>query len=314
MNPVQALLSLVLLCGAAGASHAQRLPFTPVDANFSGEALMRGTQATPAQCAEVANAVWAKPETGEAECIRYWAAGLREGGNPRVLVYLPADQIAAGRPEATYESRSPRLIQELANGMQARAGLPFILLSRPGMLGSSGDHKQRRRAGEARLVSAALDEIKARHGIREFGLAGLSGGGHTVAALLGWRSDIVCAVPASAVSSPKRRWESLGLAADVTGATDSYEPVEHLQPGVSHPDLRVFVLGDPKDTEVPWVSQTPLAQRLRELEIATETLTGEGAGIKRHVLGGSAQAVAAMCLAGKPTAEILEAAARGLKG
>jgi hypothetical protein len=314
MNFLQAVLPIALLWALTGPSHAQRLPFASGDGNFSGEALMRGSQATQAQCAAITDAVWAKGEPGEAECIRYWAAGLRDAGNPRALVYLPADQIAADRPEATYESRNPKLIQELANGMQVRAGLPFILLSRPGMLGSSGDHKLRRRAGEAKLVSAALDEIKARHGIREFGLAGLSGGGHTVAALLGWRSDIVCAVAASAVSSPKRRWQSLGLAADVTGATDSYEPVEHLKPGTFHPHLRVFVLGDPKDTEVPWISQTPLAQRLRELGVATEIMTGEGTGTKRHVLGSSAQAVGSMCLSGQSTADILEAAKRGLKG
>lgn len=313
MKKLPALLALAA-CAAATAAHAQRLPFSTGDGNFSGEALMRGTQATQAQCAAIANAAWAKLDTGEAECIRYWASGFGPGGNPRALVYLPADQISSDRPEATYESRNPKAMQELANGMQARAAQPFILLSRPGILGSSGDHRQRRQAGEARLVSAALDEIKAKHGIREFGLVGLSGGGHTVAALLGWRSDIVCAVPASAVSSPKIRWQSLGLAGDVTGLADPYETVEHLKAGVFHPALRVFVLGDPKDSEVPWASQTPLAQRLRELGVATEILTGEGGGIKRHVLGGSGQAVGAMCLAGKPTAEILEAAARGLKG
>jgi hypothetical protein len=182
------------------------------------------------------------------------------------------------------------------------------------MLGSSGDHKLRRRAGEARLVSSALDAIKARHRIGEFGLVGLSGGGHTVAALLGWRTDIVCAVPASSVSSPRLRWQALGLASDVTGTTDSYEPAEQLLAGHFHPGLRVFVLGDPKDTEVPWASQTPLAQRLRELGVAAEILTGEGTGVKRHVLGSSGLAIGAMCLAGKPTADILEAARRGLKG
>lgn len=302
------------LGGTVGAAHAQRLPFAAGDGHFSGEALMLGMHATEAQCTAVPGAVWAVGADGEAECIRYWAAGLKEGATPRALVYLPADQIAAGRPEATYESRHPKLMQEIANGMQARAGLPFILLARPGMLGSSGDHQLRRRAGEARLVSSALDAIKARHGIRDFGLVGLSGGGHTVAALLGWRQDIACAVPASSVSSPKLRWQALGLTSDVTGTTDSYEPVEQLRAGHFHPELRVFVLGDPKDSEVPWTSQTPLAQRLRELGVAAEILTGEGTGVKRHVLGSSGLAIGAMCLAGKPTAEILEAARRGLKG
>jgi hypothetical protein len=304
----------IVLATAAMPAHAQRLPFTGGDGNFSGEELMRGTAATEAQCAQVGSAVWARTDSGEAECIRYWASGIQPGANPRALVYLPGDQIAEGRPEATYSTRNPKALQGLADGMQARAGAPFILLSRPGMLGSSGDHKQRRRIGEARLVSAALDQIKASHGIREFALVGLSGGGHTVVSLLAWRSDIVCAVPASSTSSPRLRWQALGLTADVTGATDSHEPMEHLKPGVFHPQLRVFVLGDPKDTEVPWVSQTPLAERLRAVGAAVEIITGEGTGPKRHTLGTSGQAVGAMCLAGKATAEILQAAERGLKG
>jgi hypothetical protein len=302
------------LCAAMVGAHAQRLPFNDGDGNFSGDELMRGTAATEAQCAQLHGAVWARTEWGDAECIRYWAAGFQPGANPRVLVYLPADQIADGRPESTYSSRNPKILQDLANGMQARAGVPLILLSRPGMLGSSGDHKQRRRIGEAQLVSAALDQIKTRQSVREFGLVGLSGGGHTVASLLAWRSDIVCAVPASAVSSPKLRWQSLGMTADVTGFTDSHEPLDHLKPGVFHPGLRVFVLGDPKDTEVPWVSQTPLADRLRGLGAAVEVVAGEGTGPKRHVLGASGQVLGAMCLAGKPTGEILQAAQRGLKG
>ena len=57
----------------------------------------------------------------------------------------------------------------------------------------------------------------------------------------------------------------------------------------------------------------PLAARLRDLGVATETVTGEGTGIKRHVLGTSGLAIGAQCLAGRPSAEILEAA-RGLKG
>lgn len=297
-----------------GPAQAQRLPFATGDGNFSGEALLRGTHATQAQCAAVAGAVWAVGTGAEAECIRYWSAGLDDGARPGALVYLPGDQITAGRPEATYESRNPRLMQEIVNGMQARAGVPFILLARPGMLGSSGDHQLRRQAGEARLVSAALDAIKAKHGIRELGLVGLSGGGHTVAALLGWRSDIVCAVPASSVSSPRLRWQALGLTGDITGTAEPYEPVEQLRAGGFHPGLRVFVLGDPKDTEVPWVSQTPLALRLRELGVAAAIVTGEGTGVKRHVLGSSGQWIGAQCLAGKPTADILEAAARGLKG
>jgi hypothetical protein len=189
-----------------------------------------------------------------------------------------------------------------------------MLLSRPGTFGSSGEHKQRRRLLEPQLMSAALDEVKARHGISDLVLVGLSGGGHTVASLIGWRSDIVCAVPTSSVSSPRLRWEGLGRPTDLTGYADSYEPVNNLKREIMHPKLRVFVLGDPEDSNVRWSTQTPLAVRLKELGVNVEVLTGEGSDLQRHALGESGRLIGALCLLDKPTSDILEVVARGLKG
>lgn len=296
-------------------THAQRMPMALGDETFSGEALVRGTHATGQQCASIAGAVWALTASGVAECIRYWTAGLPEGKtNPRLLVYFTGDQLAFDQAEPGYVHRSPTLIQKLVDGMSSRAGVPVMLLSRPGTFGSSGEHKQRRRLLEPQLMSAALDEVKARHGISDLVLVGLSGGGHTVASLLGWRSDIVCAVPTSSVSSPRLRLEGLGRTTDLTGYADSYEPVNNLKREIMHPKLRVFVLGDPEDSNVRWSTQTPLAARMKELGVNVEVLTGEGTDLQRHALGESGRLIGALCLLDKPTADILEVVARGLKG
>lgn len=312
--PLSWSMLLASLC-FSGTLHAQRLPFVTGDDNFSPQALVQGVSATAAACAQVANAVWARTPAGEAECIRYWASGLAAGQPaPRALVYIPGDQMAFDVPDPTYGSRNPQSVQQLADAMHARLEVPVIVLGRPGTFGSSGEHKQRRREPEARLVSAALDAIGAKHAIAEWGMVGLSGGGHTVAALLGWRSDIVCAVPASAVSSPRLRWQVLGRESDFTGHADSYEPLPQLRREVFHPKLRVFVLGDPRDSNVPWSTQLPLAARLKELGASVETLTGEGGGGQRHFLGASGQLVGSLCLRDRPTQDILDLAARGLKG
>lgn len=307
-------LGCLALLASMGAQ-AQRVSFTASDANFSAEALVRGVAATAEQCAAVKDAVWARTATGEAECLRYWSAGLPTGQPaPRVLVYFTGDQLAFDQADAGYAGRSPKTVQGLVDGMGSRTGVPFILLARPGTFGSSGEHKQRRRELEPRLVSAALDEIRKRHAIDELVLVGLSGGGHIVASLLGWRSDVVCAVPASAVSSPRLRWERLGRTSDLTGFTDSYEPLPQLKREVFHPKLRVFVVGDPKDSNVPWPTQAPLAERLKELGAAVEVIHAEGSDPQRHATGSSAQRIGALCLQGKPTPEILDLAAQGLKG
>lgn len=305
------------LLAATTVSYAQtgRMPFATGDENFSVEGLVRGIAASEQQCAMVTNGVWARAPGGQAECIRYWAAGISAAKPvPRVLVYIPPDQMAFDQPDVTYSSRNPKLMQSLVNGMQSYVDVPLILLSRPGTFGSSGEHKQRRREPEPRLVSAALDQIKKRYGIDELVLVGLSGGGHIVASLLGWRSDIVCAVPASSVSSPRLRWEGMGRTSDLTGYTDSYEPVDHLKRDVFNRNLRVFVLGDPKDSNVLWATQTPLAERLNELGATIEKIHGEGSDSQRHALGASARRVGALCLQDKSTSEILKIVAHGLKG
>jgi dienelactone hydrolase len=229
-------------------------------------------------------------------------------------VYIPGDQLVGSGVDASYPRRNPAEMQKIAQQMQAKLGTPFILLTRPGIFGSSGTHRERRREPEARLMQAAVDAIKQKHGIEEFALVGQSGGGHTVASLLGWRKDIACAVPTSAVSSPRARWEIKGLKRDATGFGDSYEPVDHLQGAAHHPKLRVFVLGDPRDSNTPWETQQPLARKLKALGVPTEVVEGEGAGGERHALGASGQLLGAMCLKGASTKEILDVAAKGLKG
>ena len=102
----------------------------------------------------------------------------------------------------------------------AKLGAPYIHFARPGTHGSSGDHMQRRRRGESELITLALDQLKTRYAISEWVLVGQSGGGHVTASLLVHRNDIVCAVPASSVSSPRMRWILRGWATDATGYHD----------------------------------------------------------------------------------------------
>jgi poly(3-hydroxybutyrate) depolymerase len=57
-------------------------------------------------------------------------------------------------------------------------------MSRPGTYGSSGDHSQRRRPAEAKIISAAIDALKKKYQIQELVITGQSGGGHVTASLI----------------------------------------------------------------------------------------------------------------------------------
>ncbi|MRD49647.1 prolyl oligopeptidase family serine peptidase [Caenimonas koreensis DSM 17982] len=302
---MSALVSLFV----AGTAFAQRVPMATADEPFAADALVKGVSATRESCAQLQGGVWADAGSFGAECLRSWVHGLDGDVASNVLVYLPPDQLTFNLPAPGYTSLSPSRMAALTAQMQRSAGVPFIFLARPGTFGSSGTHGDRRREAEARLVSAALDALRRKHGITRFVVSGLSGGGHTVAALLGWRSDIVCAVAASAVSSPRMRWQAMGQSQDVTGHSDSYEPVEHLAHlarGTMHPQLRVFVLGDLKDSNVPWATQLPLATRLQQMGVPTQLLNAEGSDAQHHALSDTTRAVGAACAKGVGTPDIVE--------
>jgi pimeloyl-ACP methyl ester carboxylesterase len=222
--------------------------------------------------------------------------------------------VGAGKTSPDYLGSSQTRQQQEAERWSKRLGLPYIAIGRPGTYGSSGDHMQRRRPAESALVSAMLDRLKERHGIEEFVLAGQSGGGHLTSALLTLRADIVCAVPTSAPSSPRIRWEMMGRSRDTTMYTDSYEPWRHVDAGRMHPRLRVFVLGDPHDNNVFWASQTVMADALADAGIAVQVLHGEGSGPESHGLSNSARRVASWCAKGMATRDMLHEAAKGLRG
>jgi hypothetical protein len=307
------LAALLVLQGCASPSR-DRAPFPAVDDAFTDEAVVRGVQTTQAQCAATAGAVWAQPPGEAGECLRYWFSGLDGERGRAALFFFSGDLLVRDSVAKGYAGTTPAAVQATVDRVPGRYGVPYVFIGRPGTYGSSGDHKQRRRVAEGRLVSAAIDEIKRRHAIGDIAVAGLSGGGHVVASLLGDRSDIVCAVPTSAVASPRRRVAARGWTIDATGYADSYEPAEHLEARRMHPALRVFVLGDPQDSNVPWPVQTFLADQLRAARVPAEVLQAEGLGPERHFILQSALLVGAMCLQGKTTDEIRQRAAQGLKG
>ena len=285
---------------------------------ISEEAMRRGVVATSEQCSKVSNAVWASTKEYGSECIKYWASGfsgIAGKTTQRAVVFFHGDVwIGEGKTNKAYLQQSNKKIQQSADNWSKRLAAPYIFVGRPGTYGSSGDHMQRRRIAESMLLSAALDKIREKLKINELVVAGQSGGGHVSSSLITFRNDIVCAVPTSAPSSPRVRWTIKGLTKDTTGYRDSYEPTEHLNKAAVNKSLRVFVLGNPKDANVVWPSQTIMADQLKKAGIPVATLQGEGTGPDAHGLRDSAHKVAGWCFHDMPTEEIIRKAATGLRG
>jgi poly(3-hydroxybutyrate) depolymerase len=122
--------------------------------------------------------------------------------------------------------------------------------------GSSGDHNQRRRLRELLVINTAVDAIKSKHGVKAFVLSGQSGGGHIVGSLLSLRQDIICAVITSGAVAVQQRSLIRGWAGvDATGYSDYFDPIDHVAKISRDPGRRIFIIGDPRDTNVPFETQ-----------------------------------------------------------
>lgn len=314
---VALFISLTLLgCASPPTEPRPTVGRLPIQQSWTPSApeVTKGVVATRAACEAIGNAVWADAGSAGSECIRYWKSAGPAVSWERAVVYFHGDVWDGIAVVSQYLQLSEAWLQQHADEWSKRLAAPYIFVGRPGTYGSSGDHMQRRRKTESQILSAALDALKRKLSIREFALTGLSGGGHVVASLMVSRSDVVCAVPASAVSSPRARWVIRGWKMDSTGYADSYEPVELLARGDKHPSLRLFVVGSTEDRNTPWISQLLLSGRARSLGIPTLELAVQGSGPQQHGTGDSGRRVAGWCVHGLSNEQILERAKAGLSG
>lgn len=190
------------------------------------------------------------------------------------LIYLDGDcsQKQGGRWAAfdDYVTLSPRRMQLRAELVARATGRTALILARPGVHGSSGDHQQRRRPREVALVDAAMSALKGAFGWGAVDLCGLSGGGHLVACLLARRTDIGCAVIASGNVSVRQRIRERGWEADVTGHADFVDPIDLVAEVARHPPRRLIALTDPDDAVVSAACQAAYVAALRDAGVTVD--------------------------------------------
>jgi hypothetical protein len=246
------------------------------------------------------------------ECIRYYPSS-KVARAPRVVFFFHGD-LLDGRtplPSASVNNSVAGKLKE-AQGLAGANNVPFVVVGRPGAFGSSGAHAERRRPKEYFSLNAAVDAIKARHGIGEIILSGQSGGANVVAALLSFgRSDVACAVATSgnydvigranriheASRSPRR-------GCDVTGFCDAYNVTDFVSGIARAPGRRIFIVGDPGDSNTPFEFQQAFAEKLRKAGHDAILVQAKGEGPDRHRLAHMATRTAGWCNAGLSSEDI----------
>jgi pimeloyl-ACP methyl ester carboxylesterase len=313
------LLLAVAGCAGAGDGGTPQAALTEAPPGFTANTFSRtglisGATATEAGCRALPDGLWVGAGDGRHECLRY-AAGAEQGAGRTALVYIPGDaagvayRFAGGRPQVDaaserYEASAETRRMAARRLAAAMGGTPVILIGRPGMHGSSGNHAQDRHSrAEVELVDAALTELRRRYGFRNFVLSGFSSGGVVAANLLARRSDIRCAVLASAPLDLAAFYQAQdGRLSDqyVMRRGELADPMQSLQ--AIRSDATIFVLGDRQDRKVPaatWEAWAAAARRAGLHVTAADTPGAAGVPSSRHEASSRSMEVARACATGE---------------
>ena len=300
-----AVLALLAFGGCSGeAGLRATTPATGPLPGFTADTATRdglasGAKASEAGCRALRDGLWVKTRDGRRrECIRYTAAGTAArgaGGSRRLAVaHIPGDapgvayRFAGGAPQVEaagegYEV-SAAARRTAAEALSAAAGgRPVFLIARPGMHGSSGDHaRDRHTAAEVELVDAALTELRRRYGVQAFALSGFSSGGAVAANLLARRTDVACAVLASAPLDLQAFYRGPdGALPDhylmrAAALADPMRSIGAIKTGGGGGATSIVVLGDRRDRKVPpasWGAWVDAARRAG-LEVGVAEVSG----------------------------------------
>jgi pimeloyl-ACP methyl ester carboxylesterase len=249
--------------------------------------------------------VWVS-DKGNGYCIRYFKNKIEPKAGIAVVIFQ-GDFVGSiwknGKPikpkyEVNYDGKP---LFEATRALTTRSTTnSLIFVSRLGTLGSSGDHKQKFKPVESRVINSALDQIKQRHGLSGFVLVGHSGGALLVANLLAKRSDIKCAVMNSGAHDAHKYAEDSGFDSRVWAVWENpVDSIASLKPSAT----QYYVMAGLGDQVRPPAYQEMFADALSMKSANVHYLLVRKRG-DPHNLQNEAIRVADLCANGATLSEI----------
>jgi pimeloyl-ACP methyl ester carboxylesterase len=313
----RAALMRYMVAGAFALSTAALAQDNPeLDEEFPSGDLVTGKRISREQCEALRDAVWVEHREGT-ECIRYFPSSDVSGSKVAAL-FFHGDRLE-GRTVISYKDNHAQMLRATAEGLAKVNRVPYIFVARPGAYGSSGRHMERRRLKEYLSLNAAVDAIKARYGLTQVHLGGQSGGATSVGALLTLgRTDVVCVAAASGgYDTLARAMDIAGQSGqswrgcDTTGFCDAYNVTDHVSSVQKSDHRRLFIIGDPSDSNTLFKYQQAFAEKLKAGGHDVTLVEAQANGPQRHSLVHMANRTLGWCNAGFDAERIKELARTG---
>lgn len=245
-------------------------------------------------------------------CISYFATSGHDSAR-RAIVFMDGDvAIEKYADEATLAADNQKrrvALQSNADRLKVR----YIVLSRLGVDGSSGNHGERRKPDEVYAMNAAIDALKLRLGFDEVVLAGQSGGSTIAASLLTLgRNDVTCAVLGSGAYALADLVHAniLKSGAKITRQVVDrtvYDPSKKVAGIAKSPVRRIFLLADSADTRTPYEQQLAFAKDVARQGHHARLAPITAADDLKHGATPYTLPIAAMCARGLQDGQIASA-------
>jgi pimeloyl-ACP methyl ester carboxylesterase len=247
------------------------------------EDTLRGIKMTREECAAKSETLWLKVY-GEDFCVRYYLS-TAGGQGSRPVVILNGDHngpVDPARwtwadPSKASDVNTDNLIG-IANHFSKMTRTTAIYLARIGVDGTSGTHLSRKTLVELNLIDKALEALRQRYQYEGFHLVGQSGGGRLVFGLAEMRRDVGCLVSTSGQIVTTRT-----VALRPNDPSRTYFDISKVQSLAQNRALRMMVISDPNDQQVPAAAQqTPMVHSLRQAGYVVPHLLVEATDPKHH--------------------------------
>jgi hypothetical protein len=247
-----------------------------------------------ATCESYPTAVWMKV-SGEEFCARYYFAEGKT--NPReAIIYLTGDVPRDYLEKLQLPPSSVPAHLQTYPHLLAESGLTGILLARMGLFGSSGDHNYRRTFLEIDFTMAAIDHIKARHGIETFHLLGQSGGASLSVGLTARRTDLGCVVLGAGRLFLLDRERRIGLFS--VPSQRFFDAEQEIESIIAGGGKRIIVVSDRRDRRSPFASEVSFVTAMRERGRSVEHIFVDAPDPEHHNVVRQATGVMHDCVAG----------------
>jgi len=271
------------------------------------EDTLRGITTTREQCAAKPQTVWLTVYRQDF-CVRYYLSNSGGQGS-RPVVILNGDYngpLDLHRRSWIDPSKAQDIdtaqLAAMADMFSKMAKTTAIYLGRIGVEGTSGNHMSRKTLLELHLMNMALEAIKQRHGFEGFHLVGQSAGGRLIVGLAALRRDVGCLVSGSGQLTTSMGNPNSG------DPDKTYFDIAGSVPRLAQSHaLRMMVVTDPADLQVPSAQQSPMVAKLRQAGGTVAQFFVEAIDPRHHgVLEYSRLAVAG-CVLGRSDADIAQA-------